>query len=123
MPLSQKQIEIIGECLRAAAYGPFFPDGEFDTIFGLSREQVAAVADQWPVVLDAREWADLAIHNSFNHLTGYPIKKERMEHWEDYLSVERGEVRELFDEWLAWRDRERSKNRKQGARGYFEDIF
>lgn len=41
MPLSNKQIQSIGECLRAAAYGPFFPDGEFDTLFGLSREQVA----------------------------------------------------------------------------------
>ncbi|WP_162584044.1 hypothetical protein [Variovorax sp. PBS-H4] len=31
---------IISECLWAAADGPFFPDWEFSTLFGLSREEV-----------------------------------------------------------------------------------
>ena len=77
MPLNSEQIRIVGECLLAAAYGPFFPDGEFDTLFGLTRSQVVAVADQWPVVLDTAEHTDHAIHNAFNNLTGYPIKKTR----------------------------------------------
>ena len=36
---------VIGECLRAAVNGPFFPDWEFSTLFGLTRDEVRAVAD------------------------------------------------------------------------------
>ena len=57
MPLTKNQIKTIGECLRAAAYGPFFPDGEFDTIFGLSRSQIASVAEEWPIVIENAEIA------------------------------------------------------------------
>ena len=53
MPLTQRQIDIIGEALRAAAYGPFFPETEYSAIFGIEKEEVALVAEEWPVVVKA----------------------------------------------------------------------
>ena len=99
MPLKQSQMTIIGECLRAAAYGPFFPDGEFDSIFGLSKNDVAKIADDWPVCLDEKSVVDTAVHNSFNNLIGYPIKKENMEAWSKFISVRRNALIEIFDAW------------------------
>ena len=98
MPHTPKQIRIIGECLHAAAHGPFFPDGEFDTLFGLSREQVAEVAAEWPVVIDAHEILTRAVNNSMNMLLGYPTKN-KAEHWEEYISVERKELVEIYAAW------------------------
>jgi hypothetical protein len=48
MRISDEDAKIIGQCLRAASDGPFFPDWEFHTLFGLEREEVAAVAASWP---------------------------------------------------------------------------
>ena len=101
MPLNSEQIRVVGECLRAAAYGPFFPDGEFPAIFGLSRSQVAAVAEEWPVVLDAAEHTDHAIHNTFNNLIGYPIKKDKMEEWDSFISIDRAQLAKLFRIWQS----------------------
>jgi len=103
MPLTQRQSQVIGRCLRAAAYGPFFPDGEFDSICGLARSEVAAVADQWPVVIKSADHVNRAVSNSLNNLLGYPIKKERLEKLDDYLDVEPGELRDVFTAWRAQR--------------------
>ena len=99
MPLTKNQIETIGECLCAAAYGPFFPDGEFDSIFGLSRAQVALVADEWPVVVENAEFAIAAVGNSLNNLIGYPIKAEKLQFWDEFISVDRQDLRKIFQNW------------------------
>ncbi len=99
MPLSSREIEIIGECLSAAAHGPFFPDGEFCTLFGISREEVALVAGEWPVVIENSEIANIAINNSFANLTGYPIKPDKMAYWEEFISVPREELIPIFKTW------------------------
>ena len=43
--LSDMDKAIVGQALRAAADGPFFPDWEFHTLFGLERSEVRAIAD------------------------------------------------------------------------------
>ncbi len=111
MPLSWRNILIIGECLRAAAYGPFFPDGEFDSIFGLSRKQVP---EQWPVVVAAYANQDIAVNNSLNNLIGYPNK--HFAQWDDYISISRGE---LVIVWSNWR-KEKSDD---SARAYFDRLM
>ena len=45
--LSDFDKRILNEVLRAAAYGPFFPDWEFHTLFGLDRSVVKAISDNW----------------------------------------------------------------------------
>jgi hypothetical protein len=40
--LSELDKAIVGQALRAAANGPFFPDWEFHALFGLERSEVSA---------------------------------------------------------------------------------
>ena len=70
--LSGREMEVVGRCLRAAADGPFFPDWEFHTLFGLERGEVAAVAARWPRVDDRNEDVRLSIRGALNNLIGYP---------------------------------------------------
>lgn len=95
--MDEKQTQIIGECLRAAASGQFFPDWEFFTLFGLEREEVAWVAAAWPDVdlSDERVW--LAINNSIGNLVGYPI--DHPKELSTYLSVSREELEAAFELW------------------------
>jgi len=101
MPLTQRQIDIIGEALRAAAYGPFFPETEYSAIFGIEKEEVALVAEEWPVVVKATEIKSIAVNGALNNLTGYPIKEKHYEVWSDYLSVDRAELLKVFNAWRA----------------------
>ena len=87
---------IIGECLRAAVEGPFFPDWEFPTLFGLKRHEVAEVLARWPQT-DDLEKRDLAVNNALNNLLGYPHKK--MAVWSDFISVSKAEVEAVFRRW------------------------
>jgi hypothetical protein len=48
--------------------GPFFPEWEFSTLFGLERAEVRAIADAWPVIAD-REKTEVAINNALNNLS------------------------------------------------------
>ena len=73
--LEPGEIELIGACLRAAANGPYFPDWEFATLFGLSRQQVASIAEKWPS--NAGEpVTEIAVLNALVNLHGYPHGRE-----------------------------------------------
>lgn len=96
--MSKREWQTILECLKASAYGPFFSDGEFGTIFGLERDELEVVIDEW--------WVDdpapsrnvmYAINNSLNNLLGYPHRKDHL--WSDYISVSPREVRRVFTKW------------------------
>jgi hypothetical protein len=70
--LSSEDVKIIGDCLVAAVEGPFFPDWEFHTLFGLERADVARVLRSWPNISVEDETADLAVKNALGNLAGYP---------------------------------------------------
>lgn len=99
--LTAHEQHVVLECLKASAEGPFFPDDEFRTIFGLRREDVQAVVARWP--FDDREDRDarLAINNAMNNLLGYPHRQEDV--WEDYISVPPQDVKRIFDKWRGER--------------------
>ena len=86
--------EIVFECLGAAVDGPFFPDDDFHTIFGLEREDVAEIVKSWPDVDDSDEDVSTAINNAMNNLLGYPHGRE--DAWDDFISVSPEEV---FCKW------------------------
>jgi hypothetical protein len=81
--LNDQERDLIGQCLRAAASGPFFPDWEFHTLFGLDRDDVLAIAAEWPVVVD-RDAVELAINNAVVHLLWYPHGCEV--EWPEWIS-------------------------------------
>jgi len=89
-------VEVIGECLDAAATGPFFPDWEFQTLFGLDREEVRRIASDWPTV-DSDTW--VAVANSLGNLLGYPHGLDG--EWTEYVSVPRAEVEGILKKWKS----------------------
>ncbi len=101
--LSQQDLRTIKECLRAAAEGPFFPDWEIETLFGVGRDQITEIATEWPDVEMSAEEVRLTVSNALANLTGYPHGEE--EAWEQYISVSRSEVAELL---RRWRERDES---------------
>lgn len=68
----------INKIVAAAANGPFFDDGEFDTLFGVSREYMREVAQAWPAPNDQNHNLVVAINNAFLHLITYPHGKEAL---------------------------------------------
>jgi len=100
--LTQVESRIVGEVLRAAADGPFVPDWEFHSLFGLQREDVRKVADAWPLPMLDPEMVAVAVNNSFNNLLNYPHRKEHV--WSEWVSVDRPALKEIFDRlWASWR--------------------
>ena len=101
--LTETERSVIGQCLHAAADGPFFGDAEFDTLFGLSRQEVREVANRFP---DVDEFDDeptgcddswLAINNTMVNLVGYPHGQDRA--WASHISVPQDEVNRIFTKW------------------------
>src|SRR3954471_19325806 len=74
--LSEREKQTVFECLRAASDGPFFPDWEFPTLFGLERDQVRRIVAAIPHIDDSSEEVALAINNAMVNLFGYPHHQE-----------------------------------------------
>ncbi len=89
--------EIVRERLQTSVAGPFFPDREFDTLFGVERGRVKEVLKACPNVGEEDEVVSLVLNNALNHLLGYPHKCEYI--WSDYISVPSGEVARIFQKW------------------------
>jgi hypothetical protein len=109
--LSDTEREVVRECLRAAVEGPFFPEWEFHTLFGVTRAEVKGVVNSWPNVDESDETVILAINNSLNNLLGYPLGREE-EDWPKFISVSREEVGRIFLKWKG-----------QRVRNYFSELM
>jgi hypothetical protein len=95
--LTDLERDVIGACLRAAADGPFFPDAEFHTLFGLEREEVRAIAAKWPQVSEAGDAVPLAINNSLGNLLGYPHDQGgELQRW---AGATYEEIESVFRKW------------------------
>jgi hypothetical protein len=95
--LTEREKEVVFECLRAASEGPFFPESEFATLFGLERAQVRGIAATASRIDDSRNDAALAINNALANLLGYPHHQESA--WPQFISVPEDEVRRIFTKW------------------------
>src|SRR5260370_15536639 len=115
--LSDKERDVVRQCLRAAVESPFFPDWEFHTIFGLERDEVKRVLLSWPELDETDESVVVAINNSFNNLLGYP-SQNKQELWPKYLSVSGIELARIFDKW-----KDRGPRTSYKVRDYFDDAL
>ena len=103
--LSSDELAIVGQCLKAAAFGPFFPDWEFSTLFGVTRSEARAVAERFPNVDEKDDGAEgcddswLVINNALANLLGYPHGQEPL--WSHYISATPKEVQGIYDRWRA----------------------
>ena len=92
--LSDADRVTVGEALRAAADGPFFPDWEFHPLFGLERSRVRAIANGWPEPNAPPEQVTIAVVNSLNNLVGYLHGEDAV--WSQWMSADRQQLLELL---------------------------
>jgi hypothetical protein len=92
--LPADDVELIGACLDAAVTGPFFPDWEFETLFGLSRSQVKAVSQRWPANA-AEDTTEIAVRNTLANLSGYPYGQHEL--LRNMLATSPERIRQLLD--------------------------
>jgi hypothetical protein len=95
--LSERERSVVLECLRASLEGPFFPEWEFRSLFGITRTDLARIVTTWPEIDERAEEVALAINNSMNNLLGYPHGCE--DAWSEFLSVSSGEVERIYAKW------------------------
>lgn len=69
--LEAREIEVVGLALNAVVNGEFFADWEFDTLFGVSREAMRAIAAGWPGNMIEPD-TEAAVFNALANLQGYP---------------------------------------------------
>jgi len=89
---------VIVQCLRACADGPFFPESEFQTLFGLTRpefRELAAEVVAGAAVIDAQD----AVVNALNHLLGYPHDQDAA--WPLWVSASPDEVSHVLQRCLG----------------------
>jgi hypothetical protein len=111
--LRQHDWDAIGAVVAAAVQGPFIDDGEFQTLFGVDRDQAAAVLATWPPADNQEEVAYTTINNSFVNLLGYPHGK--LAQLEAMTGLAGQEIAGLFQRWRA----------SQGGKppnNYFSDL-
>lgn len=109
----EADVLVIGQCLRAAADGPFFPDWEFHTLFGFEREELRRIADRWPHWDDEIEQQD-AVNATLNNLLHYP--HQRWNAWHDYIGPVSSEVAALYARWRG------EDSLDTSAQGYFDRL-
>ena len=106
--LSDEELKVIKECVKAAAYGPFFidqeakddPYWEIHPLFGLTIDELRTIADTFPHLDLDDEKVKLAINNSINHLLGYPHSCSE-EVWKKYISVSEDELERIYLKWTG----------------------
>jgi hypothetical protein len=114
--LDEHELDVVRQCLQAAVEGPFFPDWEFETLFGLERDEVRRVLGSWPDIDETDQNVVIAINNAFNNLLGYPTPNKG-EIWPRFISVGGMELARIFDKWKG-----RAPRTSYKARDYFDDA-
>ncbi|HKR58963.1 MAG TPA: hypothetical protein VJS64_04460 [Pyrinomonadaceae bacterium] len=95
--LNEADRDVVRQCLHATVEGPFFPEWEFYTLFGLDRNEVRKVLYAWQNLDESNESVNLAINNSFANLLGYSHGCES--HWSQFISASRTDVSRIFNLW------------------------
>lgn len=120
-----EHVAVLGRCLQIAVEGPYFPEWEFHTLMGLSRDVMRAVAKSWPEAPpDVPDYFEsgaeaqlVAVNNAANHLVGgYP-------HGVGQTALERDlgcTVGEVFQALAAWRG---EVDTDSSGKGYFDRLM
>jgi hypothetical protein len=98
---SQDELILIRQCLDASVRGDFFPEWEFQTIFGVDRKTVSHVMADWPLQTVDSETFTCAVINSLNNLVGYPHRMEKELY--DYISAEPSEIKSILTRLVGLR--------------------
>lgn len=97
--LTAAQQVIVHQCMRICAERrDMFPDWEFQTIFGVTRDEMACLVSHWPDIDERVDKVRHAINNAMNNMLGYPHGHH--EDWDRHFPFG---PRELFETFSAWK--------------------
>ena len=97
--LSDKEKKLIFDCLCASEKEEFFPDWEFQTLFGITRKQLIFVREAWPEVDFHDRDVGTAIIGALNNLVGYPHGQDEL--WKKYINAGPETVKLTLEKLLA----------------------
>ncbi|MCE9553685.1 MAG: hypothetical protein K8T91_09985 [Planctomycetes bacterium] len=106
--LDEAEQAIVLGCLRAVVNGPFFPDWEFRTAFGLKRSEMADILARWQVLSESNEMVSAGINNAMNNLLiWWGWQDDNPEQGAQVLKQWAGttadDIERVFDKWRAGR--------------------
>ena len=87
--MTDRDRDVIEDVLRATVDGPFFPDWEFQILFGFDRERVRVVLDAWPEGIGTEE-TDEVVQSALGQLIGYPHGA-----WNEWATFSRASIDDL----------------------------
>jgi len=110
--LSCKEKKIILECLKAAAFGPFFSEEMLYTVIGVKKSEILEVIKKWPNINIKKQkiyhliyvvfWNMIFFPNGFNdNLPDYV--------WNNYISVPYEKASEIFYKFTGEKKTESQK--------------
>lgn len=116
--LTGEEKRVIGECLRATAFGPFFPDWEFHALFGVNRDEAIRVAQSWPNLEESDISASYLINDSMNNLLSYPHRKQS--EWKKYVSMPPNKIYGILNRFRTLTGKR--NNQQTGSAEYFHNM-
>jgi hypothetical protein len=97
--MGQDLYKPLNDALLAAARGPFFPDWEFELLFGLTRAEVASAAGSISAPSASTPMQQAALAGAVTNLLGYPHGHQA--EWSAWLSVSPAELELAHAAWRA----------------------
>jgi hypothetical protein len=100
--LSEKDRQIIFQCLNAIAKGKFLED-DYEARLGIEKEKLNEIVTTFPDIDDSDDDSDaaLAINNSLNEVChGIRFSDEEWEQWFDFS---KSEIEEVYWSWAKLR--------------------
>lgn len=92
--LNSEEVETVRKALNASAHGPFFPDREFQTLFGVDRSDVLSALERFPNLHGEKD--QLAVNNAFANLLSYPHGESLAKY-----ALTSDQLRSTFNKWRA----------------------
>jgi hypothetical protein len=91
---------VIGAALRGAVDGPFFPEWEFRTLMGVTRDEMRRVLADWPHRSDPT--ANLAVNNALVNIWTYPHHAwDAWDAWALFSDATPEEIHGVLQRWKS----------------------
>ena len=96
--LSNADVALIGECLKAAAHGPFFGQPLDEDMLGFNINELIEVSSKWPNITSNNKTRRI-INNVLAAFMsdGYPLLQQ--EKWSKWISTSPSEIDETLPKW------------------------
>lgn len=103
--LTEREQDIVRQCMDAIYKGPYIENWEFHTRLGIDREALQKVIQSWPVLDDSNEHSEvcLAINNCLNEIC-HGVKIPTGD-WPLWFNSPMEEINAVYIKWAKIRDK------------------